>query len=149
MTGAFVSVVALPLDVTSPVRLAFVVTFPAVKLAAVPVTLVITPEAGVPSAIPVRKLVNDEAGTPDAKVDPLNVPAGATTAAVVIPVVSPLALIVTTGIAVEEPVVPAVATVARVVATAPADVVMSPVSAGICPAATLPLKSLNASCAST
>ena len=43
-------------------------------------------------------------------------PAGATTAAVVIPVVSPLALIVMTGIAVDDPTVPAVATVASVVA---------------------------------
>lgn len=58
--------------------------------------------------------VNDDAVTPAAKVLPLSVPAGATTAAVVIEVVRPLAFIVITGMAVEPPVVPAVATVARV-----------------------------------
>ena len=42
--------VALPTEVMGPVKLALVVTFPAVKLAAVPVTLVRTPEAGVPKA---------------------------------------------------------------------------------------------------
>src|SRR6185295_10753403 len=39
---------ALPTEVTIPVRLALVVTFPAVSPAAVPVTLVITPDVGVP-----------------------------------------------------------------------------------------------------
>lgn len=43
-------VVALPTDVTSPVRFAFVVTVPAVRPAAVPVRLVATPLEGVPSA---------------------------------------------------------------------------------------------------
>ena len=42
--------VALPLEVMTPVRLALVVTVPAVRLAAVPVKLVATPEAGVPKA---------------------------------------------------------------------------------------------------
>ena len=42
--------VALPTEVTSPVKFAFVVTLPAVKPAAVPVTFVITPDAGVPRA---------------------------------------------------------------------------------------------------
>tara|TARA_R110000868_G_scaffold398323_1_gene671466 strand:- start:2956 stop:3369 length:414 start_codon:yes stop_codon:yes gene_type:complete len=64
----------------------------------------------------VPRLVNEEAVTPEAKVEPERVPAGATTAAVVILVVKPLALIVTTGIAVLEPVEPAEATVASVVA---------------------------------
>jgi hypothetical protein len=41
---------ALPVDVICPVKLALVVTLPAVKPAAVPVALVITPDAGVPSA---------------------------------------------------------------------------------------------------
>ena len=50
ITAAFVKVVALPIDVTSPVKFAFVITDPAVKPAAVPVTLVITPDAGVPRA---------------------------------------------------------------------------------------------------
>jgi hypothetical protein len=77
MTGALVRVVAFPLEVTSPVRFAFVVTCPAVKLAAVPVIFVATPEAGVPSAIEAPKLVRDEAVTPDAKVVPVNVPAAA------------------------------------------------------------------------
>lgn len=42
--------VALPTDVTAPVRLAFVVTLPAVSQAAVPVILVPTNALGVPSA---------------------------------------------------------------------------------------------------
>ena len=42
--------VALPTEVTSPVKLALVVTLPAVRPEAVPVTLVIIPEAGVPKA---------------------------------------------------------------------------------------------------
>ena len=42
--------VALPEDVMTPVRLAFVVTFPAVNPDAVPVKFVATPEVGVPSA---------------------------------------------------------------------------------------------------
>ena len=42
--------VALPAEVMGPVRLALVVTFPAVNPDAVPVTLVMTPEAGVPRA---------------------------------------------------------------------------------------------------
>jgi hypothetical protein len=58
--------------------------------------------------------VSDDAVTPDASVAPVSVPAGAITAAVVIEVVRPFALIVTTGIAVLPPVVPALATVARV-----------------------------------
>ena len=41
---------AFPTDVTWPVKLALVVTLPAVKLAAVPDTLVMIPEAGVPNA---------------------------------------------------------------------------------------------------
>ena len=44
------NVVALPTDVTSPVRLAFVVTVPAVSPAAVPVMFVPTKAEGVPSA---------------------------------------------------------------------------------------------------
>jgi hypothetical protein len=39
---------AFPTEVTCPVRLALVVTLPAVKLAAVPVALVMTPADGVP-----------------------------------------------------------------------------------------------------
>ena len=44
------STVALPVEVTAPVRLAFVVTFPAVRPAAVPVMFVPTNADGVPSA---------------------------------------------------------------------------------------------------
>ena len=62
--------------------------------------------------------VMDEPVTVAFKVAPERVPAGATTAAVEIPVVRPLASIVTTGMAVEEPVVPADATEARVVVIA-------------------------------
>jgi hypothetical protein len=58
--------------------------------------------------------VSEDAVTPDASVLPESVPAGATTAAVLIEVVSPFALIVTIGIAVLLPVEPGVATVARV-----------------------------------
>ena len=58
--------------------------------------------------------VSEDAVTPEANVLPVNVPAGAITAAVVIEVVRPFALIVTTGIAVEPPDVPALATVASV-----------------------------------
>ena len=64
----------------------------------------------------VPKLVSDEAVTPDASVAPDRVPAGAMTAAVVMLVVKPLALMVMTGIAVLDPVEPAEATVASVVA---------------------------------
>ena len=42
------TVAALPTEVTPPVKLAFVVTVPAVKPDAVPVRFVATPEAGVP-----------------------------------------------------------------------------------------------------
>ena len=42
--------VALPTEVMGPVKLALVVTLPAVKPAAVPVRLVATPDAGVPKA---------------------------------------------------------------------------------------------------
>jgi len=42
--------VALPTEVIGPVKLALVVTLPAVNPAAVPVTFVMTPDAGVPSA---------------------------------------------------------------------------------------------------
>jgi hypothetical protein len=42
--------VAFPIDVMTPVRFAFVVTFPAVKLAAVPLIFVPTSAVGVPSA---------------------------------------------------------------------------------------------------
>lgn len=69
--------VALPVDVIGPVRLALVVTVPAVSPLAVPVTLVITPEAGVPragvtkvklvAANPLGRVVEIE-GTPPADV---------------------------------------------------------------------------------
>src|ERR1700680_3198251 len=42
--------VAFPVEVIGPVRLAFVVTVPAVRPAAVPVRLVATPDDGVPKA---------------------------------------------------------------------------------------------------
>lgn len=44
------TVEALPTEVTSPVRLALVVTFPAVRFAAVPLIFVPTKADGVPSA---------------------------------------------------------------------------------------------------
>ena len=77
---------------------------------------------GVPEIVPavtaklaiVPSEVSEEAVTPDASVLPDSVEAGAITAAVVIEVVRPFALIVTTGIAVEPPDVPALATVASV-----------------------------------
>lgn len=47
-----VMAVALPVEVIGPVRLAFVVTLPAVNPAAVPVKLVAVPDAGVPRGPP-------------------------------------------------------------------------------------------------
>lgn len=75
--------------------------------------VVIVPAVAVRLAI-VPSEVSDDAVTPEANVFPVSVPAGAMTAAVVIEVVKPLALIVTTGIAVEPPDVPALATEASV-----------------------------------
>ena len=75
--------------------------------------VVIVPAVAVKFAI-VPSEVSDDAVTPDANVAPVSVLAGAITAAVVIEVVRPFALIVTTGIAVEPPDVPALATLARV-----------------------------------
>ena len=77
---------------------------------------------GVPEIVPavttklpiVPSEVSEDAVTPDANVAPVSVLAGAITTAVVIEVVRPFALIVTTGIAVDPPDVPAVATVASV-----------------------------------
>ena len=48
ITAALVTVAAFPVEVTSPVKFAFVVTLPAVKPAAVPVMLVPTNVVGVP-----------------------------------------------------------------------------------------------------
>ena len=48
ITAALVTVVALPVEVTSPVKFALVVTVPAVKPAAVPVMFVPTKVLGVP-----------------------------------------------------------------------------------------------------
>ena len=73
----------------------------------------IVPAVAVRLAI-VPSEVSDDAVTPDASVLPDSVEAGAITAAVVIEVVRPFALIVTIGIAVDPPVVPALATVASV-----------------------------------
>ena len=81
----------------------------------------VVPVAVNPANVPT--LVKDEAKTFEANVAPDNVPAGATTAAVVILVVKPLALMVITGIAVLPPVVPADATVAN--ADTPADVIVT------------------------
>lgn len=73
---------------------------------------------------------------------PVKVPAGAMTAFVPAAVINPLPLTVKFGIAVEDPKDPTLPfTVARVVAKAPADVVMSPVSAGKRPAANIPVAS--------
>jgi hypothetical protein len=60
--------------------------------------------------------VREDDVTPEARLDPLRVPAGATTEAVVTAVTKPLLLKVMTGIAVLLPVVAPVATVAKVVA---------------------------------
>ena len=73
----------------------------------------IVPAVAVRFAI-VPSEVSDEAVTPAARVFPLSVPAGAMTAAVVIEVVRPFALMVMIGIAVLPPVDPGVATVASV-----------------------------------
>jgi hypothetical protein len=79
----------------------------------------------------VPKLVNEDAVTPAARVAPESVPAGATTGLVVAAVTRPLPVTVMAGIAVPLPHAPVlVLTVARVVPSAPAVVVKSPVSAG-------------------
>ena len=81
----------------------------------------------------VPTLVREEETTPEAKVVPVNVPAGAMTAAVEAAVINPLAFTVKVGIAVEEPKEPTLEfTVARVRATLPGPVaVASPVKAVI------------------
>jgi hypothetical protein len=104
---------ALPTLVIAPVRFALVVTVEALPVTEPVIAAVTVNPANVPTD------VNEDAVTPAASVAPLNVPAGATTATVVIPVVNPFALIVTTGMAVDEPVVPAVATVASVNTVSP------------------------------
>lgn len=118
-----------------------VVAFPTVisGFAAVPAAVVAMMPLLV-SEVSVPTLVNDDVTTVELSVVPLSVPAGATTAAVVIPVVNPFALIVTTGMAVELPVVPAVATDASVAADEPGPVaVTSPVSAVMPAAANAPV----------
>jgi hypothetical protein len=75
----------------------------------------------------VPTLVKEDVTTFEASVVPVNVPAGAITALVLAAVISPLALTVNDGIAVEEPKLPTFEfTVARVVAAVPL-VVTSPV----------------------
>ena len=110
----------VPVDVVTPV--------PPLATGKVPVTPVVNgkpvalvsvtdcgvPKIGVTNVGEVPRLVKDEPVTPDASVAPVKVPAGATTTAVVMLVVKPFAFIVTTGMAVLEPVTPAVATVASV-----------------------------------
>ena len=84
-------------------------------------------------------LVNEELTTVEFKVVPDNVPAGATTAFPLAAVIKPFAFTVNEGIEVEEPKLPTFElTVASVVANEPALVVISPVSAGNCPACKVP-----------
>jgi hypothetical protein len=84
--------------------------------------------------------VSEEVTTVEFNVVPVNVPAGAMTTLPLAAVMRPLALTVNVGMEVEEPNVPTFPlTVARVVARAPADVVMSPVNAGNLPAANVPV----------
>lgn len=59
--------VALPTEVITPVRFAFVAVFPAVNPSAVPVQLVRTPELGVP------RFGDDKAGDDDPTNNPLPV----------------------------------------------------------------------------
>jgi len=60
------SAAVLPVEVTWPVKLALVVTLPAVRLAAVPVAFVSTTDAGVPKVgvISVGELANTSAPVP-------------------------------------------------------------------------------------
>lgn len=89
-----------------------------------------------PVSVPTE--ANDDMITLEANVAPVNVPAGAITAAVVIDVVRPLALMVTIGMAVDDPEVPELATVANV-STPVFEIVASPViAASIAMLLTLP-----------
>ena len=125
----------VPLPINGVLAVNVVAPVPPWLTGAVPVSVDV-PSARVnpaPVAPPVRVpvLVRDDASTFDASVAPLNVPAGAITAFVPAAVMSPLPLTVKFGIAVEDPQLPVfVFTVAKVVASEPAVVVMSPVSAG-------------------
>ncbi len=86
------------------------------------------------------KEVKDEVTTLEASVVPVSVPAGAMTTLPLAAVIRPFALTVNVGIEVEDPKDPTFPfTVANVVARAPAEVVMSPVSAGNLPAARVPV----------
>jgi hypothetical protein len=120
------SVVALPTLVTSPVKLAFVVTWPAVRPEAVPVRFVATPDDGVPTAPP---LTMGEPAVPTATLravatpvpNPVMFPTAGVIVTVVAAVIRPFPLVVICGTAVVLPNVPTLAlTVASVVATAPA-----------------------------
>lgn len=92
--------------------------------------------------VSVPRDVSDEAVTPDASVPPVSVPAGAITATVPAAVIRPFPFTVKVGIAVDEPHEPLfVLTVASVVASDPAVVVISPVRAGNCDAWSVPVTS--------
>lgn len=116
------TVAALPTDVTSPVRLAFVVTFPAVNPEAVPVMLVPVRDEGVPPA-PLNKtgapavptLIASAAPTPVPS--PVIEPTAGVTVVLLAAVISPFALTVKVQAAVALPKEPTFAlTVARVIA---------------------------------
>ena len=119
------SMVCVPLSVMSAVVAAMQLAFASRPCATVSTynllamsvdavgVVVIVPAVAVRFAI-VPSEVSEDAVTPDANVAPVSVLAGAITTAVVIEVVRPFALIVTTGIAVLPPDVPALATEASV-----------------------------------
>src|ERR1035437_8912924 len=92
--------------------------------------------------VSVPRDVNDEPTTFEASAVPVSVPAGAITTAVPATVMRPLPFTVNVGIAVDEPNEPTFPlTVARVVESEPAVVVMSPESAGNCAARSVPTTS--------
>jgi hypothetical protein len=103
----------------------------------------VVPEVAVPvtvSPVNVPTDVREDAVTPEFNVAPDSVPAGAMTTLPEAAVISPLPFTVNVGILVDDPNEPTLEfTVASVVASAPAEVVMSPVSAGNLPAANVPV----------
>mgnify|MGYP007039173002 CR=1 FL=1 len=99
-----------------------------------PVQFVNVPEVGVPKSGVTKdgefpKLVKDDEVTPEARVEPVSVPAGATTKLLLTAVTSPFAFTVIVGITLDDPKEPMVLfTVARVAAKLPVPLpVTSPV----------------------
>ena len=123
----------VPLEAGSPSGYPYTCNDVTGDVVPIPALPVVANEDNVPTE------VSEDAVTPDARVAPVNVPAGATTALVEAAVIRPLALTVNAGMAVEEPKLPTLPfTVANVIARLPAEFVTSPVCAGSCAACNVP-----------